>query len=81
MCGIRLEHCMKMFITANVQINVFTVSRGSYVFCVGTDIVGSFRVVCTFCQPFLNHLTVCRGMIFYATLKTKNNQSLHVSLK
>jgi len=45
----------------------------TYVFRIGTNIVGSLGVVSTFCHPFLDHITVCRGMVLYTTLKTGKN--------
>lgn len=42
----------------------------TYIFGVSTNIVGSFRVVSTFCEPFFDRSTISGGMVVNPTAKT-----------
>ena len=50
---------------------VKVIIRVTYIFGVGTNIVGCLGIISTFCQPFLYHITVSWSMVLYTTPKTE----------
>ena len=48
-------------------------TSATHVFCVSTDVVGSFRIICAFCEPPFNGFTAGGSVVLETTVETASD--------